>query len=141
MKTLQLIALAVLVGSASGKPASAADAPAGVAVEARIAGDVVDREPIGAAVRFNSDIGRVFCWSRVTGCPDTCLITHVWLHEGTERASVELPVRSPVWRTWSSKEIRRDWIGGWEVRILAADGQILESLSFEIVIDSTTVRP
>ena len=41
---------------------------------------------------------------------------------------VELPVKSPNWRTWSVKELLEDSPGAWRVEIQDADGNPLEGV-------------
>jgi hypothetical protein len=59
-------------------------------------------------------------------------VTHVWYYENEEMARVELPVRSPNWRTWSSKSILPAWSGQWKVDILDPNDEVLVSESFTI---------
>jgi len=100
--------------------------------EARLCTAVEERLPVGEAAEFGAGIGTVFCWSKITGAADSTSITHLWLYSGKEMARVELPVKSPAWRTWSSKKILPMWSGNWEVRILDSGGQILRSVTFLI---------
>jgi hypothetical protein len=41
-------------------------------------------------------------------------------------------VRSPAWRTWSTKQIEPEWTGEWTVRIEDAEGRVLDTLRFTI---------
>lgn len=97
-----------------------------------IALDVEEREPVGESVFFRPDVGQILCWSKIVGASDETVIYHVWRHGPTERAKVELPVRSSAWRTWSTKKILPSWTGDWEVEVQDADGNVLETLSFTI---------
>jgi hypothetical protein len=49
-----------------------------------------------------------------------------------ESARVRLPVRSPAWRTWSTRQISPEWTGEWSVRIEDAEGRVLDTLRFTI---------
>ena len=116
------------------KATQAADSTAGVmTVEAEVCTGIQDRMPVGAATEFPADVDTVYLWTKVTGAKDTTMIVDVWTHEGEEMARVELPVKSPSWRTWSSKAIRPDWTGKWDVKVLDADGNVLKGLQFTIV--------
>jgi len=102
-------------------------------VEAELCAGVEERMPTGMADTFTPDVGEVYLWCKVTGCMDTTVLHHVWYHNGEQMADVELPVRSPAWRTWSSKKILPTWTGDWEVKIVDADGNEMKSLPFKIV--------
>ena len=102
-------------------------------VDAVLTTGVENRMPLDTTVdTIQSDIEQLYCWSKVEGVKDSISIFHVWLHGDVERARVELPVKSSSWRTWSSKYIRSDWTGPWEVRILAPDGDVQKSLKFYV---------
>ena len=101
-------------------------------VETAICSGVDQRQPVGMAESFGSDVGEVFLWTKLTGAVDTTVVRHVWYYGGNEMAAVELPVRSSLWRTWSSKKILPAWIGDWEVKLMDAEGNILKSVSFKI---------
>ena len=101
-------------------------------VEVAVCLNVEDRQPVNRAESFAPDVDRVFFWCKVTGAVDSTSIRHVWVYEGTEMVTVELPVKSAWWRTWSSKAILPSWTGNWEVRLLDAEGNILTSAAFTI---------
>ena len=103
-----------------------------VTAEAQICTAIEERMPVGTAATFTADVERLYLWCRITGAVDTTVVSHLWLYEGKEMATVELPVRSTSWRTWSSKTILPEWIGQWEVRVLDAEGEVLRSTSFTI---------
>ncbi len=100
--------------------------------EAYIAKGVVDLRPIEPSDRFSSDIGRVYCFSRITGAKGVTKVRHLWFYRERFMAEVELPVKSPDWRTYSSKRILPSWKGPWRVDITDSDGLLLKSLHFEI---------
>lgn len=106
-------------------------------VEASFCTGVEERMPVGETESFSPDVENVYMWCRVTGCQDTTVIKQVWSWNGQEMASVELPVKSPAWRTWGSKKILPEWTGNWEVKIFDADGNVLKSASFVIEAAST----
>ena len=101
-------------------------------VETAVCAAVEERQPVGEAESFSPDVGQVFFWTKCVGAVDTTVIQHVWTREGETIATVDLPVRSSSWRTWSSKQILPSWTGNWEVRVLDADGNILKAVSFRI---------
>ena len=93
--------------------------------------EVIDRAPVGGGERFDVSAGRLYCFTEIIGLEGTT-VTHAWIHEGTTRARVELPVRSSRWRTWSSKSLVAGWTGEWEVKILDSDGIVLKTLEFVV---------
>ncbi len=99
-------------------------------VEAQVATAVVDRMPQGSAMSFPADVGELFVWSRVTDAGGTS-IQHVWMHDGNEYP-VTLAIGGSPWRTWSSKVIPPEWAGEWTVEIRAANGTVLETLTFTV---------
>jgi hypothetical protein len=125
------LAAAVCVGIALPPNCSADDA--GLQIEsAAVCQDVVDREPVGISDVFAKETPRVFCYCRVVGAAGETQVTHNWYYKGSLKASVKLNVRSPNWRTWSSKTIIPEWTGEWMVEILSADGTPLESIIFYV---------
>ena len=103
----------------------------GIRIEdAVVCQDVVDRQPIGAGEVIPKDITQMFCFTRVIGALKDTTVTHNWYFQGVLKSSVQLPVRSPNWRTWSSKDLEPDLTGEWMVEVLDADGSPLESLIF-----------
>jgi hypothetical protein len=94
--------------------------------------DVVDREPVDPGENFEASIGRLFCFTKVVGVTEPVLITHAWYFGDTERARVELPVKSSSWRTYSSKMIMANEIGDWHVEVISPDGELLNTVKFKI---------
>ena len=94
--------------------------------------DVVDRAPKDAGTSFPASVGKLFCFTKITGALKPTHVTHVWSFDGTERARVELAVNSPSWRTYSSKNIESQEVGAWRVEVLDAAGNVLQTLNFEV---------
>lgn len=108
-------------------------ASAGVSVEdAVVCTSVAERSPAGAAANFPPDVGRLYAFTRVVGMETPGSVTHRWLYRGDRVAEVRLEVRSPTWRTWSSKEIMGHQTGDWKVEILDGGGNVLGSLDFTV---------
>ena len=110
----------------------AQDAPLLEVAVAAICQDVVDREPVDAGVSFSASIGALYSFTKITGAQTPITITHVWYFRNTERARVNLPIKSYTWRTYSSKTIRPDDIGDWRVDVLGPEGEVLSTLHFKI---------
>ena len=100
--------------------------------EVQVCTSIVDRMPQGADTAFSATAGAVYCWSKITGATSgEATVTHVWLHEGTEVARVELAVRSVAWRTWSQKNLYGK-TGNWEVRVTDSAGNLLGAAKFMV---------
>jgi hypothetical protein len=100
--------------------------------EAVVCEDVVDREPVGAGTSFSSSVGQLYCFTKIEGAHEPTAVTHVWYFGDTERARVNLPVDSEVWRTKTSKKIQPHETGPWHVDVLGPQGELLQAVGFEI---------
>ncbi len=106
------------------------------ALEVKDAGiclDVVDLQCQGKDIQFSSSLGKLYCFCRILGATTPVTITHVWYFGDKERARVVLDVKSPNWRTYSSKIIQAHETGPWRVDIVGPDGEVLKSLEFSVV--------
>ena len=108
-------------------------------VETQMCSGIEDRMPVGPSDTFPIGLETVFLWCKVTGAQDTTSITLVWSHEGEEVARFDLPVKSPSWRTWGSKNLLPEWTGKWEVKILNPQGDILKAVNFTVTDDTSAV--
>ena len=99
--------------------------------------DVQDRQPVEPGEEFPADVGKVWCWSKIKDGQETT-IKHVYYYEGEEKAVVNLEIRSPLFRTYSSKRILPSWTGSWCVDIINADGDVMQSLDFTIGEEART---
>jgi hypothetical protein len=105
--------------------------PAGMEIkDAVVCQDVVDRLPTGSGDVFSKDLAKVYCFCRVVGVTGESSITQNWYYKGTLKSSIQLPVRSANWRTWSAKNLSPEWTGEWMVEILSETGTPLESIIF-----------
>ncbi len=93
---------------------------------------VTNREPIDAATVFPPSVGVLFYFTEVEGASTPASIRHVWYYQDRQMAEVSLSIDGPRWRTWSSKRILENWIGGWRVEAVDADGNVLSSQTFDI---------
>jgi hypothetical protein len=93
----------------------------------------IDRlQPGDSGTRFPVDVGRLFCFSRISGIRQPTRIQHVWYLDGKERFRKVLPVAPPSWRTFSSKRIRPSDVGPWRIEISDAEGNVMQTLSFAV---------
>ncbi|MBU4208227.1 MAG: DUF2914 domain-containing protein [Proteobacteria bacterium] len=101
--------------------------------DAVICKDVVDRTPVDAGSSFRASVGKLYCFTIITGAQKPTRITHVWYFGETQWAWVTLKVGSAAsWRTWSSKVIQPHQAGLWHVDVLGPDSELLQTLEFEI---------
>ncbi len=94
--------------------------------------DPMTRAVLDTGTVFDGDVGKIYCLTKVVGCPDSTEIVHAWYHDGQNMAKVNLAVKSASWRTYSSKNIMPSWTGHWEVKVLDENGAVLASRGFEI---------
>ena len=107
--------------------------PSNLQVEvATVSKDVIDRAPVEAGSSFPASVGKLFCFTKMTGALNPTHVTHVWSFDGTERARVELEVNSPSWRTYSSKIIENHEAGAWRVEVADSAGNVLQTLNFAV---------
>ena len=93
---------------------------------------IEDRAPTGADSSFSSDVGKLYCFTKISGSEDTTTVSHVWYLSDEEKAKVDLSVKGKTWRTWSSKNIDPSWVGSWKVEVVSANGDVLSTKSFVI---------
>jgi hypothetical protein len=128
ISTITLVMICLLV-----IPAIKAEQADGLEViRGAICRDVVDREPVDAGTQFAPSVGKLYCFTQITGAQGPTEVFHVWYFAETERARVSLSVNGSSWRTYSSKIIQSHEIGGWRVDVLDPEGKVLETLLFEI---------
>jgi len=94
--------------------------------------DVYNRRPLVVGSSFDSSVYRLYCYTNIASTQSPTEITHVWYFGETEKARVKLPVKSSTWRTYSSKQIKSNEIGNWHVEVLGPQGELLQTLRFEI---------
>ncbi|MBU0993659.1 MAG: DUF2914 domain-containing protein [Proteobacteria bacterium] len=100
--------------------------------ETAICRDVVDREPVGVAEVFPSDVKKLYCFTRIAGADRDTEIIHNWYFEENLVSSINLHVKPGNWRTYSSKTIMSEFVGDWKVEILSSDGILLQKIYFLI---------
>lgn len=95
-----------------------------------VGAEVIDRELSGRAERFDEG-SQVWFWTRVVGAEPGDGIRHVWIHDGQERATVELDVDGSPWRTYSAKKLHPGSVGSWTVEARDREGNVLARQTFE----------
>ncbi|UCH08680.1 MAG: Flp pilus assembly complex ATPase component TadA [Deltaproteobacteria bacterium] len=100
--------------------------------EAVICRDVLYGRPLVVGTSFKSSVYMLSCYTKIASIQSPTEISHVWYFGETEKARVKLPVKSSNWRIYSSKEIQSHEIGDWHVDVLGPQGELLQTLRFEI---------
>jgi len=91
-----------------------------------------ERQPQDIASTFPPDVGRIYCFTKLSGADAPTTISHIWYFNDKEMARLDLKVNAKNWRTWSSKKIISQWTGSWRVDILSQNGQLLDSKEFTV---------
>ena len=94
--------------------------------------DVVNREVVSEGESFPVSVGKLYCLSKIANIQNHTEVVHAWYYGSEERARVNLNVSPPAWRTYSSKIIQDHEIGVWRVEILDTDGNLLETVRFQL---------
>jgi hypothetical protein len=100
--------------------------------EAAICTSVENLTPQGSGDSFPADVGKLYCFTKITGAKEETKVKHCWYHGDNLLAEVELAVKSASWRTKSSKNIEATRKGAWKVEIKDADDNLLKTLNFTI---------
>ena len=100
--------------------------------EAAIATAMEGLTPQGASDSFESSVGKLYAFTKITGSEGGTSVKHLWFRGDHLVAEVELPVKAASWRTYSSKTILPDMTGQWKVDVTANDGTVLKSIPFTI---------
>lgn len=98
-------------------------------LEASVATDMENRQPVGAAEQFPASVGKLYCYTKIGGGRAGDEIVHKWL-KGTETMTeVSLKLGGSPWRVYSSKAILPEWTGKWSVEI-SQGGTVLKTVEF-----------
>lgn len=93
---------------------------------------IVNREPIDGPAVFPPSVGVLYYFTEVESARTPAQIVHRWYFQGENVAEVSLPVEADRWRTWSRKQILRNWTGSWKGEAVDGSGKVLSSRSFDV---------
>jgi hypothetical protein len=93
---------------------------------------VENRQPIGTDSVFSSDVGKLYCFTKLSSETDTSEISHVWFYNDKQMAKINLPMNAKSWHTWSAKTIMPAWKGDWRVEIQDSEGNVISKISFRL---------
>ena len=135
-KTVPVFAAILLALSLCVSPVSA-DSHGGSASPLKIEKAVMckgvdQRMPLATGNVFASDAEKIYCFTKITGADQDTMVTHKWILNGELKSSVDLPVKSSSWRTWSFKRIGPADAGDGMVEVVSKDGVVLTSIIFFI---------
>jgi len=101
-----------------------------LAAEVQICTEITDRACTRGALAFDASVGKLYCWSQITGGSGEATIKHIWSHAGKVVLEVPLTIKGNRWRTWSVKNITASQTGEWEVKVVDASGNTIKSVTF-----------
>ena len=105
---------------------AAAAAPAPTAAAAAPTGGGGDPFP------FAVGVGKLYCYTKVSGATTATTIKHVWYFGDTVVHTMELSLGGSPWRTWSNKTIPATWTGTGKVEVQDASGTVLKTVNFVV---------
>jgi hypothetical protein len=95
--------------------------------------DVINKNPAGLSDSFPWSTEKVYIWTMIECDRPPSSIRHTYYFEGQKVNDVELKIKSPQWRTWSYKTLlEKRYIGQWKVNITSDEGELLQSIFFEV---------
>jgi len=97
-----------------------------------IAKGINNLEPEKTGKTFDNNIGKIYCFTEIKTDEYPTKVVHVWLYKENIIAEVPLEVNLATWRTYSSKKILPKWVGNWKVEIYSNDGELIDSVEFNI---------
>ena len=92
--------------------------------------DVQERTPVGEAEAFSSEIGKLWCFTRVHHAEAPTQIFHRWYVGDKLVDEIPITVKGQHWRCWSTKTILPSWTGQCRVEILSEEGDVLATKEF-----------
>ena len=93
---------------------------------------IKDYAPINEAVVFSTAVEKVYCYSFFESIPEKAQIFHNWYFRDRLSARIKLAVKPPIWRTYSTIQLREADKGPWRVDITDGKGKIFSTLRFSI---------
>lgn len=93
---------------------------------------IENREPVDEIVQVDSNMPRVYYFTELQGMEGQ-QVTHRWVYQGQVMGEVSFQVGGPRWRVHSSKNLMPEWTGIWEVQVVDAAGNVLDSRQLEVL--------
>jgi len=114
------------------KATETAEAPEAALARIAICEDVQERKPVGESDSFSSDIGRLWCFTKVVNAEYPITIFHRWYVGDSMVQEIPISVKGSSWRCWSNKGIQERWSGSCRVEILTESGDVLGTKEFNL---------
>jgi hypothetical protein len=120
----------VTLGVAAAQEKSSKATDQGIKIEKIVAATSVNGlEPVGENREFESSVGAVYCWTKVSTKTVPATIVDVWYLGDKKVFEYPLDLKFASTRTWSSKSVRP---GSWRVDVTDEAGKVLSSVSFTV---------
>ena len=97
-----------------------------------IAKEVKDRAPVEPGDKFSAEVGKLYCFTKISGARGETEIKHVWYLADKVVGEVPLKINGPTWRTWSYKTIDKTMTGAWKAEVQDESGKVLATVNFTI---------
>ena len=125
-----LVCVLVTLGAAAAQEKSSKAGDQAIRAEKIVAATSVNNlEPVGENKEFESSVGIVYCWTKVSAKTVPATIVHVWYLADKKVFERPLGLKFASTRTWSSKSVRS---GSWRVDVTDESGTVLSSVSFTV---------
>ena len=125
-----LVGIFVTLGVAAAQEKTSPAADQGIKVEKIVAAaSVNNREPVGENKEFDTSVGTLSCWTKVTATTVPATIKHVWYFGDKKVFEKSLDIKFASMSTWSTKSVKA---GNWKVDVTDDAGTVLSSVSFTV---------
>jgi hypothetical protein len=95
--------------------------------------NVANRNPVDAKSTFSMRDDKVWVWLQLQNSGPSTQVDLVWKKDGEKKWTVDLNVgHGRRWRTWARKSIRRVNVGSWTVEVHDLEGNVLETVAFNV---------
>ena len=92
---------------------------------------IVERMPEGIGNEFLEEVEKIYYWTKIDNAQGQ-KIKHVWKLGDNVLAEIELNIKSPSYRTWSSKTIYPGLKGKITVSVIDEEGNAIKEENFVI---------
>jgi len=102
-------------------------------IKAVASSDVINKNPASLSDSFQWSTEKVYIWTMIECDRPPSSIRHIYYFKGQKVNDIVLKIKSPQWRTWSYKTLSdKRYIGQWRVDITSDEGNVLQSVFFEV---------
>lgn len=92
---------------------------------------IENREPVDNLETFPVETQKVYFFTDLRSFEGQT-VTHRWMFNGNEMASLNFNVKGPRWRVYSSKNMIPEWEGTWTVDVLNQNQELVQSFEFDL---------